>query len=231
MSQMLKLALVLPLKRRDYLRGKLDEKNLERMRAARDAGREWPFPPIQVRKLDKPRKVKGREYQYQIVDGEHRRFLAVEAKKSEVAADVVKLTPAQADVEALRINITHGAQVDYRKRGKWVKEKLVKVHRMKVDQIAKLLHLTKRSVYRMVKDAEGMNRPAKGARAAKGQRPESAAREAHADAATWTPESFFAALASLTKEARRHADAIQTFYRQHKDRVSPHVDPLLEILQ
>lgn len=227
MAQSIKLAHILPLKRSEYVRGKLDEKNLERMRAARDAGREWPFPPIQVRKLDKPRKVKGVEYQYQIIDGEHRRFLAIEVKKSELLADVVKLSDAQADVDALRLNLTHGALVDYRKRGKWVK-RLVKVRKLKVDAIAKMLHLTKRSVYRMVKDAEGMNRPEK-PRAAKASK-ETAGTKPPQEV-SWTAESFFASLAALTKEARKHADAVQSFYRQHKDKVAPHVDPLLELLQ
>lgn len=222
MSQTLKLAALLPLKRSEYVRGKLDEGNLDRMRSSRDAGREWPFPPIVVRKLDKPKKVKGVAYTYAIVDGEHRRFLAVEAKKSEIIADVVKLTPAMADLEALRTNLEHGALLDKKKRGPWV-TRLVKVHKMKVPGIAKLLHMTPRSVYRMVAGTDVKKGPRKKARASDTGSEKSES--------SWSVEQFFTTLAAVSKEARKHADAVQTFYTAHKDKLASMVDPLLEVLQ
>lgn len=226
MSQSLKLAALLPLKRSEYIRGKLDEQNLDRMRAARDAGREWPFPPIVVRKLDKPKKVKGVEYTHAIVDGEHRRFLAVEAKKSEIVVEVVKLTPAMADLEALRTNLEHGALLDKKKRGPWV-TRLVKVHKMKVPGIAKLLHMTPRSVYRMVAGTDVKKGPRKKSEK-KGRASDAAGGE---NGVTWSVEQFFTTLAAVSKEARKHADAVQTFYKAHKDKLATVVDPLLEVLQ
>jgi hypothetical protein len=223
-----KLTELLPLKRSEYIRGKLDVKNLDRMRGAL-TGRDWPFPAIRVRVLDKPRKVKGVEYKLAIVDGEHRRFLATEAKRESIPALVEKMSDTEADIEALGINISHGALLDKKKRGKWVK-RLVKDRKVKVPVLAKKLHLTTRSIYRMLKDVEGMNRPAKKAKKkakAGGEATEAAAEKA----ATWTVEGFFHTLAGVTREAKKHADAIQTFYRANKDKVEPHVGPLLEILQ
>lgn len=227
MSQSLKLAALLPLKRSEYIRGKLDEQNLDRMRAARDAGREWPFPPIVVRKLDKPKKVKGVDYTHAIVDGEHRRFLAVEAKKSEIVVEVVKLTPAMADLEALRTNLEHGALLDKKKRGPWV-TRLVKVHKMKVPGIAKLLHMTPRSVYRMVAGTDVKKGPRKKSEK-KGKGGENGGESAAST--SWSVEQFFTTLAAVSKEARKHADAVQTFYKAHKDKLATVVDPLLEVLQ
>jgi hypothetical protein len=221
-----KLAELLPLKRGEYIRGKLDVKNLDRMRGA-ITGRDWPFPPIRVRVLDKPRKVKGVEYKLAIYDGEHRRFIATEAKRESIPAIVEKLSDTEADIEALGINITHGALLDKKKRGKWVK-RLVKDRKVKVPVLAKKLHLTPRSIYRMLKDVEGMNRPA--AKKAKKAKASGEASETE-KAATWTVEGFFHTLAGVTREAKKHADAIQTFYRANKDKVEPHVGPLLEILQ
>lgn len=225
MSQSLKLAALLPLKRGEYIRGKLDEKNLERLRAVRDAGREWPFPPIQVRKLDKPKKVKGVEYGYAIFDGEHRRFLAGEAKRTEILVDVVKVTPAMADLEALRKNLEHGALIDKKKRGPWVK-RLVKVHKMKVPGIAKLLHMTPRSVYRMVAGTDVKVGPRK-----KASKKDKGGEGNGEGTVSWSVEQFFTSLAAVSKEARKHADAVQTFYKAHKDKLAPVVDPLLEVLQ
>lgn len=222
-----KLTELLPLKRSEYIRGKLDQKNLDRMRGAL-TGRDWPFPAIRVRVLAKPRKVKGVEYSLAIFDGEHRRFLATEAKRETIPAIVDKMSETEADIEALGINIAHGALLDKKKRGKWVKH-LVKDRKVKVDVLAKKLHLTTRSIYRMLKDVEGINRPAK-----KSKKKKAAAEGGEAAeraAVSWTVEGFFQTLAAVTKEARKHADAIQTFYRDHKDKVEPHVGPLLEILQ
>lgn len=220
-----KLAELLPLKRGEYIRRKLDEKNLDRMRGA-ITGRDWPFPAIRVRVLDKPRKVKGVEYKLAIIDGEHRRFLATEAKHVSIPATVEKMSETEADIVALETNITHGLLLDKKKRGLWVKH-LIKDRKVKVPMLAKKLHLTPRSIYRMLKDTEGMNRPAK----------KNAKRSPKKDAGTtptessWTVESFFSSLAAVTKEARKHADAVQTFYRAHKDKLEAHVGPLLEILQ
>ena len=225
-----KLSELLPLKRGEYIRGKLDEKNLSRMREAL-TGRDWPFPAIRVRVLDKPRKVKGVEYKLAIFDGEHRRFIATEAKRDTIPATVEKVSDTESEILALETNITHGMLLDKKKRGKWVK-RLVKDRKVKVPALAKKLHLTPRSIYRMLKDVEGMNRPAKKAKKAKKvTEPGEGGEGSEQRAATWTVEGFFQTLAGVTKEARKHADAIQTFYRAHKDKVEPHVGPLLEILQ
>ena len=223
-----KLSELLPLKRGEYIRGKLDEKNLTRMREAL-TGRDWPFPAIRVRMLDKPRKVKGVEYKLAIFDGEHRRFLATEAKRESIPAIVEKISDTESEILALETNITHGMLLDKKKRGKWVK-RLVKDRKVKVPVLAKKLHLTPRSIYRMLKDVEGMNRPSKKAKKVKKAGSEGG-EGGEERAATWTVEGFFQTLAAVTKEARKHADAIQTFYRAHKDKVEPHVGPLLEILQ
>lgn len=224
-----KLSELLPLKRGEYIRGSLDQKNLSRMREAL-TGRDWPFPAIRVRVLDKPRKVKGVEYKLAIFDGEHRRFIATEAKRESIPAIVEKVSDTEADIEALSINITHGALLDKKKRGKWVK-RLVKERKVKVPVLAKKLHLTPRSIYRMLKDVEGMNRPTKKAKKVKKAGGEGGEGGEERAASAWTVEGFFQTLAAVTKEAKKHADAIQTFYRAHKDKVEPHVGPLLEILQ
>lgn len=224
-----KLSELLPLKRSEYIRGKLDEKNLDRMRGAL-TGRDWPFPAIRVRVLDKPRKVKGVEYKLGIFDGEHRRFLAVESKRESIPAIVEKMSDTEADIEALGINIAHGALLDKKKRGKWVKH-LVKDRKVKVPVLAKKLHLTTRSIYRMLKDAEGMNRTAKKVAKKKAKATGGEGEETEERAVSWTVEAFFVTLAAVTKEARKHADAVQTFYRAHKDKLDTHVGPLLEILQ
>lgn len=222
-----KLAELLPLKRSEYIRGKLDEKNLDRMRGAM-TGRDWPFPAIRVRTLDKPRKVKGVEYKLAIFDGEHRRFIAAEFKREHIPAIVEKMSDTEADIAAFDLNITHGALLDKKKRGKWVKH-LVKDRKVKVDTLAKKLHLTTRSIYRMLKDVEGLNKPAKKPKKKAGKAAEGKGGEARP--VSWTVESFFQGLAAVTKEARQHADAVQSFYRAHKDKLEPHVGPLLEILQ
>jgi hypothetical protein len=223
-----KLAELLPLKRGEYIRRKLDEKNLTRMREA-ITGRDWPFPAIRVRVLDKPRKVKGVEYKLAIFDGEHRRFLAVESKRESIPAIIEKMSETEADIEALSTNITHGLLLDKKKRGQWVKH-LIKDRKVKVPMLAKKLHLTPRSIYRMLKDSEGMNRPT--TKAAKRPKKGKAEGEGGEERAmSWTVEGFFSTLAAVTKEARKHADAVQTFYRAHKDKLEAHVGPLLEILQ
>jgi ParB-like chromosome segregation protein Spo0J len=223
-----KLAELLPLKRGEYIRRKLDEKNLDRMRGA-ITGRDWPFPAIRVRSLDKPRKVKGVTYTLAIIDGEHRRFLATESKRLTIPAIVEKMSETEADIVALETNITHGLLLDKKKRRLWVKH-LIKDRKVKVPMLAKKLHLTPRSIYRMLKDTEEMNRPAKSAakRTKKGK-PENEGAEERS--VSWTVEGFFTSLAAVTKEARQHADEVQTFYRAHKDKLEAHVGPLLEILQ
>lgn len=218
-----KLTELLPLKRSEYIRGKLDEKRLADMRGAM-TGRDWPFPPIRVRILEKPRKVKGVEYRLDIPDGQHRRFLAVEAKRQSIPAIVEKMSETEADILALETNITHGLLIDKKKRGKWVKH-LVKERKVKVDTLAKKLHMTTRSIYRMLKDVQVIDRPRKKA-SRKARNGDTTPTES-----AWTVESFFQTLAGVTKEARKHADVVQTFYRAHKDKLEAHVGPLLEILQ
>lgn len=220
-----KLTELLPLKRSEYIRGKLDPKNLDHMRQAL-TGKDWPFPAIRVRSLDKPRKVKGVEYRLAIIDGEHRRFLATESKRTTLPAVVEKLTDTEADIAAFDLNDKHGALLDKKKRGRWVKH-LVKDRKVKVEVLAKKLHLTTRSIYRMLSDAKGLNKPStKPKRKAKPSEESKSVTEV-----SWTVEGFFTTLAGVTKEARKHADAVQTFYRAHKDKLEAHVGPLLEILQ
>jgi ParB-like chromosome segregation protein Spo0J len=224
-----KLTELLPLKRGEYIRGKLDEKNLDRMRGAM-TGRDWPFPAIRVRTLDKPRKVKGVEYKLAIFDGEHRRFIAAEFKRESIPAIVEKMSDTEADIAAFDLNNTHGALLDKKRRGRWVQH-LIKTRKVKVPMLAKKLHLTARSIYRMLKDVEGLNRPAKSAAKRPKKDKPAASAASEEKAVTWTPEGFFLSLAAVTKEARKHADAVQTFYRAHKDKLEAHVGPLLEILQ
>lgn len=219
---------LLPLKRADYIRGKLDQKNLDRMRGA-VTGRDWPFPPIRVRILDKPKKVKGVEYKLAIVDGEHRRALAVEFKRESIPAVVEKMSETDADILAFEVNMTHGMLLDKKKRGEWVKH-LVKDRKVKVDMLAKKLHMTARSIYRMVRDTQVIDRPRKKVVKKKASTTKDSW-TAEPIIPSWTPEGFFMSLAAITKDARKHADAVQTFYRANKDKLEAHVGPLLEILQ
>ena len=55
MAQNVLVADLLFPKRNEYVRGSVKKDNVDRMRAA-ITGRDWPFPPILVRRLDKPEK-------------------------------------------------------------------------------------------------------------------------------------------------------------------------------
>ena len=103
MATMVKVSELYFPNRREYVRGTVNKLNRERLEAAL-VGKDWPFPPILVRKLDKPLKRKKMEYRLAIVDGVTRASIALRHKIASIPADVRPMTDTEAAVEQLRLN-------------------------------------------------------------------------------------------------------------------------------
>lgn len=230
MATMVKVADLLFPKRNEYVRGSVKKENVERMQAAL-TGRDWPFPPILVRKLDKPEKRKGKEYTLKIVDGVTRTTVALLAKRTEIPATVEKMSETESDIQQLATNLSHGLLVDKKHRDAWVRY-LVKVKKVKVPTLAKELHLTERTVFRMAAGKATKEGPRKKpVRRAKKTAGEGGAGETAAKVgAEWTAADFFTRLHALAKDTKGHAEAITEYGKQHKDKLAPWLDGFMDLL-
>lgn len=224
-TAMLKVEELLFPKRTEYVRGTVKKENVDRLRGML-TGKDWPFPPILVRKLDKPEKRKGREYYYKIVDGVTRTTVAMLEKRPVIPAVVEKMSDTESDITQLKTNLTHGMLVDRKHRDAWVRF-LVKERKVKPSSLARELHMTERSIFRMARGTQTKVGPRK--KAAKRRAVEAAA-EKMARANEWTAADFFSGLHALYKDSKGHGDAITEYAKQHKDKLAPWLDPLMDLL-
>jgi hypothetical protein len=214
--------------------------------AAHLTGKDWPFPPIIVRKLDKPMKRKGKTYTIAIVDGVHRTMLALHsiealklaalggksalpAKYASIPVTVRDLSLLESEVEQLRTNLGHGDNVDKKHRDAWVKY-LVKEKKIPAAKLAKELHITERSVFRMAAGTQTKTGPRK-----KSVKKDRATSNGNGDngketAAAWTPEAHMAMIHTIAKLTKSHADEVTEYVKQNKDKVSPWLEPFLDTL-
>lgn len=222
---MLKVEELLFPKRTEYVRGTVKKENVDRLRAAL-TGKDWPFPPILVRKLDKPEKRKGREYHYKIVDGVTRTTVAMLEKRPTIPAVTEKMTDVESDITQLRTNLTHGMLVDRKHRDAWVRF-LVKERKVKPATLARELHLTERSIFRMAKGTQTKTGPRKLAKRRAAAAKEAAEKNGRVE---WTAADFFSSLHALYKDSKGHNDAIMEYAKQHKDKLSGWLDPFMDVL-
>lgn len=213
-------------KRTEYVRGSVKKENVERMRAV-ITGKDWPFPPILVRRLDKPEKRKGKEYKLKIVDGVTRTTVALMEKRKEIPADIQKMSDVESDVTQLSTNLSHGLLIDKKHRDAWVRF-LVKERKVKVPTLAKLLHMTERSVFRMVRGTATKDGPRK--KAVKKTAATNGAGTAAQDESAWTAADFYSQLHAIAKSTKGHAEAITEYGKTHKDKLASWLDPFMDLL-
>jgi ParB-like chromosome segregation protein Spo0J len=227
MAQTVLVADLLFPKRTEYVRGSVKKENVERMRAA-ITGKDWPFPPIVVRKLDKPEKRKGKEYRLKIVDGVTRTTVALLEKRKDITATIEKMTDVEADITQLRTNLTHGLLVDKKHRDAWVRY-LITERKVKPATLAKELHLTERTIFRMKKGTATKEGPrkkmAKRGKASGNGNGASAEREME-----WTAADFYSQLHALAKSTKGHAEAITEYGKTNKDKLAPWLDGFMDLL-
>lgn len=223
MAQNILVADLLFPKRNEYVRGSVKKDNVDRMRAA-ITGRDWPFPPILVRRLDKPEKRKGKEYKLKIVDGVTRTTVALLEKRKEIPADIQKMSDVESDITQLSTNLTHGLLVDRKHRDAWVRY-LVKERKVPVGKLAKELHMTERSVFRMAKGTQTKSTPRKTATKRGSGNGASAERETE-----WTAAAFYSQLHALAKSTKGHAEAITEYGKTNKDKLAPWLDSFMDLL-
>jgi hypothetical protein len=251
MATQVKVTELLIPRRNEYVRGSIKRDNLIRIASA-FTGKGYPeaLPPILVRKLVKPVKRGKREYKLAVVDGVHRATLALMSqseaglrKLNEMLRDrkleafkggkidalparVEEMSETEAEVEQMRTNLAHGLLLDKKHRDAWARH-LVKNRGIDVAKLARLLHLTERSVYRMVKGEQTKVGPRKKAarRAAEGN-----GAEAEAKAEKFTPESYFKTLRTMAKEAKANAPALTGYLKAHHEEIAKWLDPLVDVL-
>lgn len=212
-------------KRNEYVRGSVKKDNVDRIRAA-ITGKDWPFPPILVRRLDKPEKRKGKEYRLKIVDGVTRTTVALLEKRKDIPATIEKMTDVESDITQLSTNLSHGLLVDRKHRDAWARY-LVKERKVPVGKLAKELHMTERSVFRMVKGTQTKSTPRKKAtkRGAGGN-----GAGAEREEMEWTAGAFFSQLHALAKSTKGHAEAITEYGKTNKDKLAPWLDAFMDLL-
>jgi hypothetical protein len=93
--------------------------------------------------------------------------------------------------------------------------------------LAKKLHMTERSVFRMVRGDQTKEGPRKKAvkRTASSNGNGSAGERAE-----WTAGDFFSRLHAIAKDTKGHAEAITEYGKQHKDKLAPWLDPFMDLL-
>lgn len=213
-------------KRNEYVRGSVKKDNVDRMRAA-ITGKDWPFPPILVRRLDKPEKRKGKEYRLKIVDGVTRTTVALLEKRKKIPVTIEKMTDVESDITQLRTNLTHGLLVDKKHRDAWVRYLLTE-RKVKPATLAKELHLTERTIFRMKKGTATKTGPRKKAtkRGAAGSNGAGATERETA----WTAANFYSQLHAIAKSTKGHAEAITEYGKTNKDKLAPWLDAFMDLL-
>lgn len=212
-------------KRNEYVRGSVKKDNVDRMRAA-ITGRDWPFPPVLLRRLDKPEKRKGKEYKLKLVDGVTRTTVALLEKRKEIPADIQKMSDVESDITQLSTNLSHGLLVDRKHRDAWARY-LVKERKVPVGKLAKELHMTERSVFRMVKGTQTKSTPRKKA-TKRGSTNGSAS--AQREEMEWTAAAFYSQLHAMAKSTKGHAEAITEYGKTNKDKLAPWLDSFMDLL-
>lgn len=222
MAQNVLVADLLFPKRTEYVRGSVKKDNVDRMRAA-ITGKDWPFPPILIRRLDTPEKRKGKAYTLKIVDGVTRTTVALLEKRKEIPATIEKMTDVESDITQLSTNLTHGLLVDRKHRDAWVRY-LTKERKVPVAKLAKELHMTERSVFRMAKGTQTKVGPRK---ARGGGEAASAKMQMQAE---WTAADFYSQLHALAKSTKGHAEGITEYGKTHKDKLAAWLDSFMDLL-
>lgn len=224
-----------------YVRGKVDKNNLVRL-AAYLTGKDWPFPPVELRKLPKPVKRGKKEFKLIALDGVHRTLLAqhslgavklaalvnakaeIGAKHATIPATISEMSDVDAEIEQLHRNLTHGAIVDKKKRDAWVRY-LVRVRKVKPVTLAKRLHMTERSIFRMAAGTATKTGPRKKSV----RRASSNGSSSNGAPPTWTAEGYFKMLADVARETKNHAADVSAYVKDHKDKLG-WLEPMLDTL-
>lgn len=222
-TQVLVADLLFP-KRAEYVRGSVKRENVERMRAA-ITGKDWPFPAILVRKLDKPEKRKGKEYTLKIVDGVTRSTVALLEKRKTIPATIEKMSDVESDIAQLRTNLAHGLLVDKKHRDAWVRYLIVE-KKVSPKKLAGELHMTERSIFRMKKGTQTKSGPRKKAT----RRVAGSAVSVRETPREWSAADFYAQLHALAKDTKGHAEAITEYGKSHKDKLATWLDPFMDLL-
>ena len=226
-TQTVKLKDVLIPKRRDYVRGTVDKKNLaDLLIVAKDPKhRGWPFrDPIILRKL--PKATKDGKL-YGVLDGVHRCTVAKMVRMATVDADIRTLTDKEAAIVQFTSNLTHGIRLNRKARNAWVKHMRFDLG-MKLAEIAREVGMTETSVSRMARDKQTKEGPRK-----KSERRAPAAKAPAtppAKLAPWTPADFFARVKHIGAETSEHPEALRIYARQHSREVVKLLEPLSDLL-
>lgn len=131
---------------KEWIRKHLNKDAVASMTAIlKDSEGRWSFPPIEVRTISNPEKGKTHE----IIDGLHRVNAAIEAGLKTIPVREVTLTDTAAAVAQLEANIQHGTPLTPVERNRWA----IHLVSIKVDtkKIAEVMHLSVRSIERIVK--------------------------------------------------------------------------------
>jgi hypothetical protein len=120
--------------------------------------------------------------------------------------------------------------VDKKHRDAWVKY-LVKEKKIPTAKLAKELHLTERSVFRMAAGTQTKTGPRKKAtkriKPTTGDNGKDNGKEK--DESAWTVESYMHRLHALANDTKGHADAIGEHIKLHRDKL-PWLEPMLDTL-
>lgn len=238
MATMLKIDDILIPRKNEYVRGGIKRDNLVRLATAL-VGKGWPFDPVTVRKLNPPVERGKRTYRYAMIDGVHRHTLATAtlnpkiaeklnkllrakgqdtlpkgASFAEIPARVEEMNETEGEVEQLRTNLAHGLLVDRGHRDQWVRY-LVKTRKLEVPKLAKLLAMTERSVYRMVKGTQVKAGPRK--KMVRKPKSESQGSD-NGKVVAWTPAAWVRSFEALARETARNASALETYSQTTPER-------------
>ena len=228
MSQTIKLKEILIPKRKDYVRGVVDKKNLaDLLIVAKDPKHTgWPFhDAVTLRKLAKPTKD-GKLYG--VLDGVHRCTVYKMLRRPSVEADVKTLTDKEAAVLQFTSNLGHGIRLNRKARNNWVKHMRFDLG-MKLAEIAKEVGMTETSVSRMARDKQTKAGPRKksaprvpgsagGAKAPAAPKP-----------AEWTVADFMQRVKKIGAEVLEHPETIRVYARQHSREIIKMLEPLMDM--
>jgi hypothetical protein len=232
MSQTIKLKEVLIPKRKDYVRGVVDKKNLaDLLIIAKDAKHTgWPFhDAIVLRKLTKPTKD-GKLYG--VLDGVHRCTVYKMLHRPSVEADIKTLTDKEAAILQFTSNLSHGIRLNRKARNSWVKHMRFDLG-MKLAEIAKEVGMTETSVSRMARDKQTKAGPRKKS----APRVPGSAGGAKAPAvapkppkpADWSINDFLQRVKEAGSYVAEHPETIKVYARQHSREIVKMLEPLMEV--
>jgi hypothetical protein len=232
MSQTIKLKEILIPKRKDYVRGTVDKKNLaDLLIVAKDPKHTgWPFhDSVVLRKIAKP----GKDGKlYAVLDGVHRCTVYKMLRRPSVEADVKTLTDKEAAVLQFTSNLSHGIRLNRKARNSWVKHMRFDLG-MKLAEIAKEVGMTETSVSRMARDKQNISGPRKksaprvpgSAGGAKAPAPAKIIKPAE-----WTMNDFIQRLKDAGAFIVEHPETIKQYARKNSREMVKLIEPISEVM-